>query len=166
MKVNIKQPNITQYHFQFEEGDPIYTNCMWARINLDHDTFTMTATSDCGDYSYRWHVTESETFSHLMARLGKDYLLDKISSRCVFIFEDSKRQLEKMQSLYDWSDTQKERLDELDECSEESFVKFAWDELNIDPHDIPVEKRYPIGAVTFCELFCKCLQPILKDSPK
>jgi len=67
MKVEIKRPNITQYHFSVEPSDELYTACMWAIINLDHDTYTMTATSDAGDYSYTWQVTSTETFAHLMA---------------------------------------------------------------------------------------------------
>lgn len=49
MKVNIFKPNITQYNFDFI-GKDIYSQCMWAKINLDYDNFTMNAITDCGNF--------------------------------------------------------------------------------------------------------------------
>ena len=46
MDVNISKPNIIQYNFDFV-GEYIYSQCMWAKINLDYDNFTMEAITDC-----------------------------------------------------------------------------------------------------------------------
>jgi len=148
--------------FQFEHSDPIYASCMWARINLDHDTFTMTATSDCGDYSYRWQVTESESFLRLMARISGSYLLDAISSQCVFDFDESKQQAVKQAKICDIDSGIYNQLLDIEPCSEESFFQIVEGLTKWDFEYIPIEKRYPAGAVTFCKLFCGYLQPILR----
>lgn len=159
MKVNIKRPNITQYHFIFEPSDEIYINCMWSRINLDHDTFTMTATSDCGDYSYRWLVTDHETFAHLMARIDGDYLLGKISDNTIFDFEASKAELLKYTDRID-------ALADIEYCSEEMFIYKVNELVDIDLIDIPIVKKYPRGAQTFVKIFTECLQPLLREQIK
>lgn len=163
MKLIVKTPNITQYHFMFEPSDENYTSCLWARINLDHDTFTMTATSDCGDYSYSWCVTETESFAHLMARLGADYLLGKISDRNVFEFEESKAELLKMKDDYEFSEDQIWEAENLDCCGGEMFAHFCVDTLNIHTDDLPIVTRYPYGAIRFVQIFTEYLQPILRE---
>lgn len=49
MDVNISKPNIIQYNFDFV-GEYIYSQCMWAKINLAYDNFTMEAITDCGNF--------------------------------------------------------------------------------------------------------------------
>lgn len=85
MKYKEIKPNITQHFFTFDstEDKEMYWKCNWARINLDHDNYILSATSDCGDYTYQWCVTPSESFLKLMCRIGSDYLLGKISSEVI-----------------------------------------------------------------------------------
>lgn len=166
MKVDIKCPNITQYHFSLEPSDELYTACTWARINLDHDTYTMTATSDCGDYTYTWCITPTESFTHLMARLDREYLLGKISNENVFEFKESKNQLMLMKCDYEFNDDQIWDIDNLVQCGEEMFINFCMSELNIHLDDIPICKRYPYGAQTFVKIFIQYLQPLLREEIK
>ena len=167
MKVTVKPPNITQFHFDFEEGDQIYMDCLWAQINLDHDSYTMTATSDCGDYSYRWHVTPNESFIKLMSRIGEEYLLYKISDQIVFDFDASKAELiERVDEccIDEWKSEAVRELEIMDCLTEESFVRKAYEIVGTwDYESIPVVKRYPIGAITFAKLFCVYLQPLLRE---
>lgn len=84
MKVTIEQPRIITLLYKQEKGDPDYGSCMWARFYLDQDNYTMSIKSDCGNYNYGWVLTpKSESFLQLLARMGKDYLLGKISSESV-----------------------------------------------------------------------------------
>jgi len=167
MKVIVKIPNITQYYFTFEEGDEIYFNCMWARINLDHDTYTMTATTDCGDYTYTCHVTPAESFIKLMARVGEDYLLYKIADRNLFNFDESKARVITQNNVgAGLRSVPHEELSEIDysNCpTEESFLREVARVTGWCWEDIPIEKDYPIRAITFAKLFCKYLQPILRE---
>ncbi len=166
MRLTTKRPNITQYSFQFEPSDPIFINCNWAIINLDHDTYTMTATTDCGNYSYSWHVTPSESFAQLMARLDREYLLDKVSTACVFDFKASKRRaVEVAEHCGEYGNAH--ALKDLDgrACpTEESFLRIVKDITDWDYESIPIEKRYLAGAVAFARLFCEYLQPELRKS--
>lgn len=162
MKFTAKTPNITQYHLSLEPEDELYTACMWAEINLDNDTYTMTATSDCGSYSYKWSVTPSEPFKELMARLDSEYLLGKISDANVFEFRESKDELLKMKDDYVLTESQIQDIEYLDDCGEEMFFNFCMNELNIHPDDIPICTRYPYRAQNFVEIFTQYLQPILK----
>ncbi len=167
MELTIKCPNITQYSFQFEPSDAIYINCNWAIINLDHDAYTMTATTDCGNYSYSWHVTPSESFVHLMARLNQGYLLDKISSASVFDFDASKRRAVEIAIRCIIPVAIVHALEEMDECdygTEESFFRRAQEITGWEYEAIPIQKRYPVGAVAFARLFCEYLQPELRKS--
>jgi len=169
MKVEVKIPKITEYHFYFEEGDPIRSDCLWARIYLNHETYTMSAITDCGDYSYTWHVTPTESFLKLMTRLDKEYLLNKISDRSVFDWDESKREAIEHAVLNDFPDGIVEQVREIDFCdcpTEESFVRYIHELTNTYFEMIPVIKRFPHGAVTFVEIFCEYLQPLLRESLK
>jgi len=168
MNVTVKTPNITQYEFIFDSDDSIYFNCTWARINLDHDTYTMTATTDCGDYAYTWHVTPKEPFVDLMARIGEQYLLGKIAEENVFCFDESKEQaveLAKEIGIYAYCDLSDiEDMDYCDYPTEESFYRRIEEMTDWDYETIPIVKKYPIGAVIFAKLFCEYLQPILRSN--
>ncbi len=81
-KVDSERPEIVILRYTQEKGDPDYGSCMWARFYFDLRNYTLSIESDCGTYSYGWVPTpNSESFLHLMGRINKDYLLNKISSR-------------------------------------------------------------------------------------
>lgn len=169
MKVSVKTPNITQYYLQLETGDELYRRCTWAEIKLDHDTYTMTAMSDCGSYSYRWYPTpQHESFRKLMARLDSDYLLDKIASE-YFDFEESREQLLKMvdNEHYVLDDMTRrwliDDLENMDACGEELFLAKMTENIGWHCSDIPVVSKYPSSAQTFAHIFVEYLQPILRE---
>lgn len=79
MKTEIVKPNIVRIAFHQEKGDPHYGSCMWAYFDFDLDKYMLNIQSDAEDGHYRWCATpESESFLHLMARIGDDYLLHKL----------------------------------------------------------------------------------------
>lgn len=163
MHITAKTPNITQYRIQMESGDPFYHRCMWANINLDNDTFTMTATSDSGDYSYRWAVEKNGTFKRLMAQVDKQYLLGKISDRSYFDYDASMARLLEDAKHWDLSPGQYADLKDIEYGSAESYFRQVTDIVtDIDYDSIPVEMEYPAEAVTFADLFVEVLQLVIK----
>ena len=78
-----KAPNTIVLEFRQEKGiDPDYGSCLWAVFTFDLERYSMTIMSDCGNYAYGWGPTpQSEGFMHLMARIDRGYLLDKIAKR-------------------------------------------------------------------------------------
>ena len=84
MKVTVEKPKIITLLYRQENTDEDYGSCLWARFYLDLENFTMAIESDCGNYSYGWPPTpKTEPFLHLLNRMGKDYLLNKIASLSV-----------------------------------------------------------------------------------
>jgi len=173
-------PDITQHIFRFgkDDGD-IYCRCMWARINLDHRTYTMSANTDCGNYTYQWTPTpDSESFLALMCRIEKEYLMGKISSQ-VFDFEKSKKKNILSVKRW-WSDIKKDnqtnkdrqrilsQIKDIEECSEEIFYSEMEQatEYLLDIDSICTEREYRAGVISFADVFCKYLQPILKSKLK
>ena len=90
MKVEKIMPRTYTYNLTPAKTDEEYTSCMWAKFVFDCDNGTLNISSDAGDYSYRWGHNEYEDFMHLMSRVDKEYLLNKLSSRSVFLLEESK----------------------------------------------------------------------------
>lgn len=169
MKCSIIKPNTTTYNMRFnkEEDPDMYWRCMWARITLDHDNFTLSVVSDCGNYTYTWCVTESETFIDLMKRIDSDYLLSKISSETVFKLDESKKATIKNIELY-WDDEATikgiiKEIENIEYCgNEETFYRMADEILNCSGELIEPIKDYPEGAKVFCRIFKEYLQPLLR----
>lgn len=168
MQCKILNPNTTTYSMRFtkEEDPDMHWRCMWARITLDHDNFTLSSVSDCGDYTYSWCVTESETFLHLMSRIDSEYLLSKISCQSEFDLEQSiKETIDNIKEYYSDEGDIDEKINEISEidCGEEGFIMEV-DRImdNIDFESISCIKDYPEGAKVFCRIFMEYLQPMLK----
>ncbi len=82
--------NIVTLEFHQERKDADYGSCLWAVFNFDLNRYALTIMSDCGNYSYGWVPTpKSESFMHLMSRVDKGYLLDKIANRNVISASDT-----------------------------------------------------------------------------
>ncbi|PHV69192.1 hypothetical protein CS063_17220 [Sporanaerobium hydrogeniformans] len=172
MKCKVIKPNITTYAMRFnkDEDPDLYWRCMWARISLDHDNYTLSIVSDCGDYTYSWGRNDHESFLNLMSRINEYYLLDKISSRSKFNLEKSKQEtIDRIKNYYEHSDDddkcneQIEAVKDVEYYGEEGFY-IAVDQIVEDSELIEVVKEYPNGAVTICEIFKTYLQPLLKES--
>lgn len=133
MKIEKIQPKVITYRVLAETNDEGW-QCMWAKFIFDCDSGYLNINSDAGDYSYRWGHNENEDFMHLMARINKDYLLNKIADRAVFNFEASRKEMikevKKDAIPCGWCKNGKEvadlvkRINDIDYgCSEEYFFR-------------------------------------------
>lgn len=175
MEITRIEPRTYTYRLVPNRDDDEYTSCMWARFIFDCDNGRLNINSDAGDYSYGWGYNEHEDFMHLMARVNKYYLIEKLSNRSRFLIDESKRQTIKtiedngwecygVKSEDDWEEFKQEILD-IDSCaSEETFFRMVDDIMpDIDWESIIIEKDYPYGAKVVVDLFEKYLQPKIKE---
>ena len=174
MEITKIEPRTYTYRLVPNKDDEEYTSCMWARFIFDCDNGRLNINSDAGDYSYGWGFNEHEDFMHLMSRIDKYYLLDKLSSRSVFLFEESKKATIEtiedngfenygIESEEDWEEYKQDILD-IDTCSEETFFRTVDDIIpDIDWESIIIEKDYPYGAKVVADLFEKYLQPKIRE---
>jgi hypothetical protein len=81
MKVVKVARNILIVQCRQEPEDKEYGSCLWADFLFDCDEYRLNVNSDCGNYSYVWHITPTEPFLELMHRMNREYLLDKISKK-------------------------------------------------------------------------------------
>ena len=174
MEITKIEPRTYTYRLVPNKDDEEYTSCMWARFVFDCDNGRLNINSDAGDYSYGWGFNEHEDFMHLMSRVDKYYLLNKLSSRSVFLLEESKKATIEtitdngfenygIESEEDWEEYKQDILD-IDICSEETFFRTVDDIMpDIDWESIIIEKDYPHGAKVVADLFEKYLQPRIRE---
>ena len=171
MNVTVIRPNVTEYRIRTEPGDAIHTRCMWANIQINHDTYTISAQTDCGDYSYRWPATKGESFRDLLLRALRDeeYLLSKFSERTRFSLEETKR------LFLDNQDLNRDDPDDLaiiaaieanESSTEEEWVRsIRGAHLDDEPWDYIV-REYPAQAYTFVRLLSSVILPMLKEEKR
>lgn len=174
MEITKIEPRTYTYRLVPNKDDEEYASCMWARFVFDCDNGRLNINSDAGDFSYGWGFNEHEDFMHLMSRVDKYYLLNKLSSRSVFLLEESKKATIEtiedngfenydIKSEEDWEEYKQDILD-IDTCSEETFFRTVDDIMPyIDWESIIIEKDYPYGAKVVVDLFEKYLQPKIKE---
>lgn len=174
MEITKIEPRTYTYRLVPNKNDEEYASCMWARFVFDCDNGRLNINSDAGDFSYGWGFNEHEDFMHLMSRVDKYYLLNKLSSRSVFLLEESKKATIEtiedngfenydIKSEEDWEEYKQDILD-IDTCSEETFFRTVDDIMpDIDWESIIIEKDYPYGAKVVVDLFEKYLQPKIKE---
>lgn len=174
MEITKIEPRTYTYRLVPNKNDEEYASCMWARFVFDCDNGRLNINSDAGDFSYGWGFNEHEDFMHLMSRVDKYYLLNKLSSRSVFLLEESKKATIEtiedngfenydIKSEEDWEEYKQDILD-IDTCSEETFFRTVDDIMPyIDWESIIIEKDYPYGAKVVVDLFEKYLQPKIKE---
>lgn len=90
MKISKIEPKVITYALNAENDDEKF-QCMWVRFMFDCDNGQLDISSDAGDYHYRWGYNVNEDFMHLMTRLNKEYLLNKIADRSIFNLDASKK---------------------------------------------------------------------------
>ena len=174
MEITKIGPRTYTYRLVPNKNDEEYASCMWARFVFDCDNGRLNINSDAGDFSYGWGFNEHEDFMHLMSRFDKYYLLNKLSSRSVFLLEESKKATIEtiedngfenydIESEEDWEEYKQDILD-IDTRSEETFSRTIIDIIpDIDWDSIIIEKDYPYGAKVVVDLFEKYLQPKIKE---
>lgn len=166
MECKVTTPKITTYALRFnpEQEPDIYFRCMWARMTLDHDNFTLSIISDCGNYTYSWQPSEQESFLDLMCRVNSDYLLGKISNRNKFNLEESKR--ETIENIKNYEDQDVEEkikaIEGIEDCEEEGFYLQAIS--IIESEEVEIVKDFHGGAKIICLIFEQYLRPLLRES--
>lgn len=176
MELKRVTPRVITYAIRMDKNDEEYASCMWAKFIFDCDSGQLNINSDAGDFSYRWGFNENEDFMHLMTRINRDYLLDKISSKCVFDLEESKK--ETIHTLQFWGTDIAgvkngqhvleliEQINNIeDNCSEEYFIRAISEDIlpTLSYEDMDIVKNYPRGAETVVSLFTKYIQPQIKE---
>lgn len=173
MEITKIEPRTYTYRLVPNKDDKEYASCMWARFIFDCDNGRLNINSDAGDYSYGWGYNKHEDFMHLMSRVDKSYLLNKLSNRNVFLLKESKEENIKhiedngweyygIDSEEKWKECKQDILD-IDTCSGETFLRTIDDIIpDIDWESIIVEKDYPYGAKVVADLFEKYLQPEIR----
>ncbi len=172
MQVEIKKPNTIVFNITLDRTDKWYKNCLWARLTFDLENWSMTAQSDCGDYSYSWYPeTSGRTFLQLMAKIDKGYLLRKISSQSIFDMEATKKKVCRwVRDDEDLSSEEKNRIiseiNEIKVCldCQEFLAELEWidgmDNFS-DLYECVVED-YPTSAKNFAEIFEGIVQPEIR----
>lgn len=182
MKVTVEKPEVITLLYKQEKTDHDYGTCLWARFYLDLKNYTLAVESDCGNFTYGWVPTpNSETFLQLLARMGEDYLLSKISNKSVI---DGDATAEEMQELVkefsecehiylsNWdmeqiADACYHHSDERDLVEAELDTVVSFDlrkALESDTYYLysAVAKDYPAGAKKIVEVFANYIKPVLK----
>ncbi len=174
MQLIIKPTNSTLYSFKLEHGDELYHHCMWGRVILDHDAYTLFAETDCGNYTYGWKPSpEHESFLQLMARIEEEYLLSKIADRNTILFEPSvEKTIKNIKEVFSGRPEKEVNeictaVREIDRYSDEGFFYEVDDILShygyTDAlHIVEIEKDYPLRAKTFAKIFCTIIQPAIR----
>ncbi len=172
MTVKEIKPEIVVLEYRQDKDDEDYGSCLWARFYFNLDKYELSVLSDCGNYVYKWYETpDSESFLELMARIEKDYLLDKLcGSLKEFDYEATK------ENIYDWWSEEsevKEKLDEIfsgiecygePECAE-TFLRLFDNENDgyfCDIWEMPVYV-YSRDQERICQVFAECIQPRIKE---
>ena len=174
MKIEIIHPNVIIFDARQEKSDKDYGSCLWAKFIFDRDSGQLNINSDAGDYAYRWGYDEDEEFMHLMSRIDKDYLLNKISDRS--IFDDDKSKKENIKYLKQYGIPQgivkngkrlSEIVNEINDIeygrSEEYFIREMEEIPEFDYESIKVVKEYPTRAITITDIFEKYIQPKIRE---
>lgn len=168
MNVTVIKPNVTEYRIRTEPGDAIHTRCMWANILFNHDTYSISAQTDCGDYSYRWPKTKDESFHALLLRALRDeeYLLEKFSSRTVFSLEETKKLFFDYNDDLDMDDPAMQAVRAIEATTEKEWIRqMKAQHLDDAPWDYIV-KEYPAQAHTFVHLLSKVILPMMKEEKR
>ena len=180
MNLKVEQifPRTVTIKLTQETTDPDYGSCLWAVFQLDLDAYRLQIMSDCGNYAYGWCPTpDAESFLHLIARIGKEYLLCKISSPSVV---DSKATYKAVKDYLDgenekgeYSDylirsacqtrSPRDCLDALREALEDTSYSDTADLFELASC---IETDYPAGAKRIASLFRDYIRPMAREMDK
>lgn len=169
--------------YRQEKTDNDYGSCMWAVFHFDLDRYDLMITSDCGGYSYGWTPTpNSESFLHLMGRIDKYYLIEKIANRTVFNSKETLTAvMDYVLDLAEYNDVEIDDYDRekiTDACKERTdrdcfdALKDALDTSQVcdlfDEFELAecICMTHPIGAKKVAEIFINHIQPIVRETPK
>ena len=174
-KLKIVKPQTITIQFEPDRTDKEFGQCIWADFIFDTENYRLSVHSECGDYSYNWVPTpDSESFTHLMCRIEKEYLLDKISDRTDI---NEKQTLSNLKRLFKSIENQID-FEEIEAIVNQSafsadvannirsYLLSADINTTIEWFDVydAVAKDYPVNAKTIASIFTNYVQPFLKDT--
>jgi hypothetical protein len=175
--VNIENRNIITLAYHQEKSDADYGTCLWADFHFDCDRYTLSISSDCGNFSYGWTMTpETEDFMLLMCRVDKDYLLNKLSEESRFDQDQSvsatlTNVYHCMFQSFDDYNTVIEEIKGIEATSSSSDFWVAVDDILTrydvigDTYEIIVIiEDYPVQAYKIVDIFEQFIQPKLKTT--
>lgn len=169
MNISVLKPNVVKFRIRTDRSDALHTRCLWADILIDFDNYSISAQTDCGDYSYRWAITKDESFLDLCLRMMKDeeYLLSKFSERSVFSLSETK------QLYFECNCLDRSNPDDLAIiCAVEeidAFTESGWIQQMRDLDEAPwdyIVREYPAQAHTFVCLLQSVVLPKLKEDKR
>lgn len=181
MNFIVYSPRVYTYQLRPEKNDTEYGQYTLVRFTFDCENGNLYINSDVGNYFCSFGFDRQEDFMHLMSRIDKQSLLDKLSDKNVFLLDESRNATIKhieddgyewygIDSEEDWELFKREMTDinvdtDIDiEEAEESFIGQV-DGLipGINLKDIKLEKDYPHEVKVIADLFEKHLQPVIKE---
>ena len=167
--ITYKKSTVDSYSIHFNDDNDRW-RCMWAIINIDSDTWTFSATSDCGNYSYRWSYEKNRNFKKFLTGLDRSYFLSKISDETEV---DEKESIKRMKE-YCLEQRRGGTLDKTEAREiynhivdlengnyDDDFEHGVYYTLGYDYLDFII-KTYPNGAITFHDVVFKKLIDILQ----
>ena len=180
MNIAVEKPEIVTISYRQEQGDKDYGSCLWARFYLDIDNYTLSIESDCGNYSYGWTPTPlSETFLHLLARIGPDYLLGKIATLDTVDgdttwenIEDAVKEAAEYEDIHldltTWEDVKaacpiSDDGRDIMDALKDALPSDLWDTMDIDWLWGCVERDYSAQAKRIVSIFDTYIKPKVKE---
>lgn len=179
--VKAKKPNVLAFKYRQEKGDTYHkkhfnddVECQWADFYFNIDKYSLSICSDCGDFGYSCKPTpDSETFLALMSRIGRDYLLSKISRKTVIDQDATWREIKAFINRLDevTPDLEKFEVDCYCACYSSSnsyneFIKslnMALLHYNDGNYDVElyncIVKTYPRSAKKIADIFADHIRP-------
>lgn len=99
MKNTLTTIQTQEYKFCFESGDECIIDKQYIGLSsgtikfiVDNYNYSLSISSDWGNYFYKGYPNSEETFKELLMRLSTSYLLNKISTPTVFDIKKSKKE--------------------------------------------------------------------------
>lgn len=182
-KVEIIKPSIITLEFHQEKQDKDYGTCMWATFLIDKENYRLNIYSECGSYGCSWIQThKSESFLHLLSRIDKDYLLNKLGYPTDVDVEDTYNDIktyleslgeEENTSLVELGIEEKELYNACKHLNSSSvfssiisLMKSSKLHNKIDCYEITINisKTYPKPLKKIVKIFVTHIQPFIKEN--
>lgn len=177
---SLRFPAIYSVEYRQEKHDKDYGTCLWADFHIDCTAYTLFISSDCGQFSYGWHRTPNrESFLHLLCRMEREYLLNKIAEKTIVDHKITANRLSEyiasLEAEYSIDVPEEDRRLLLAACNGPSFGACFWElqdalqqsalygKYDIETVESCIKLTEPTGAKKIAEIFERNVQPVLKE---
>lgn len=167
MSITMEERVIKVIDYRQEPGDHDYGTCLWATFAIDAGRRSLDIQSDGGNMQYTWgNIGDAspEGFFRFLAKLDRDYLLTKMSEQKCFNFDAT---IERLCAYHQGNDhpVMARRVSGMHTCF---YVhEFASEYMALyGSHSDDLEclvMDYPRGHQAVADIFCKHVQPLLRD---